>query len=939
VPFQTIIDVGALVGRDAHCRALAALLGEARVGRGGALVVTGEPGVGKTALLQDVMAIAGDATVLAITGLESEASLPFAGLGDLLRPLLGSVSQLPVPQARALRAALALDEGDGGLSRYAVCLATLGLLTMAAEREIVLAVIDDAQWIDAPSLTALLFAARRLSADPVAIVFAVRDPAPDEMVAARLAELRVGGLGRRESSRLLDRLRPGRVTPHVADELWRATGGNPLALIDAAGALDDRQLAGVAPVSDPLPVRARLRQAFAARLDALPPPAREALLVVALSASADEAGMDAALDRLGGLRTWLPVAEDAGLIRRDGDRWVFPHPLLRAAVRWAATAGARRRVYDALAATSSGGRRAWYLAAERDGPDEHAAAELAAAADEMRRRTGYADAARALHRAAELSADPARRAGLLFAAASDAQLCGMLADAAGWLAEARLHTCDPDKAAEVALAQASVLTRRGTPSIAQQVLVDAAAAARTADPARAGSLLSAAVYPAMTEGRFREAAGYAREAVALAGGHETSSRQARIVLAETLLFTGQVRESRQMLSDNRDYLAGLDPLADAETLSMVAFCWNWLEDTAAASTILTQVIGATRRAGALNMLVRALVFDAEVRRCTGEWGLGYAEAEESLQLARELREVSNLGFALAVLARFDAAQGRRQSAEKRLAEARHIGGPLGTPGLSIFEGTARGLMHLTAGEHEHAIACLEEVSAFAVRTGLGNSDFLPWAADLVEAYVRAGRPADAVACLADLERRAAATGLIRSQAAVACCRGITATDPDTAERHFRAALALYLPGSFESARTGLLLAGFLRRNRRRVAARDLLHDSLAVFRRLGAQPYADRAVAELAVSGEREPRRPASALHVLTSQELLVARAVADGMSNPEVAAALFISRKTVESHLSSAYRKLGLRSRTQLVRYLDDAGDHHRGDGSGRPGDTAGSA
>jgi DNA-binding CsgD family transcriptional regulator len=935
MPFRVCAEPTVLVGRDQPCLALDALLDATRSGTGGALVLTGEPGVGKTALLSYVVGRAGTVTVLATTGLESEASLPYAGLGDLLRPLLCLLPRLPRPQSRALRTALALQDQDGELSPYAVCLATLALLTTAAERDPVLVVVDDAHWIDQPSRAALLFAARRLAADPVAMILATRD---DTGLDTGLDLLGLTGLSRDATALLL-----GDVAPGVIDELWRATGGNPLALTDAAAALSAAQLAGAAPLPEPLPIRAGLRQAFATRVAGLPAVTRAALLAVALSASAEIDFLYAVVRALGAGRADLAEAEGAGLLRRDGRQLGFTHPLLRTAVHRTASVDERRRAYEALAATATGGERAWYLAADVLGPDEQAAAELTEAAGEMRRRTAYGDAARALHRAAELTADAGARGRLLFAAAADAQLSGGLSQAASWLSQARLLITDPRGSADIALAQGSVLTRRGTPSIAQRVLVDAAEAVLPADPACAATLLRAAVDPALIDGRFRDALRYAQRAADLTGGEPA----AQVTLAQTLMFAGDVPASRALLHAHDQHLRSLDPVADASALSMAGLCLCWLEEYAAADRMLREVITATRRAGALSSLIRALSFDAELRYGTGDWLAGYAAAEESLRLARELREVSGAGFALVVLARFDALRGRHALGVRRLGEARRIAGPLGTPGLVPFEGAARGALHLAAGEPVPAIGCLETAREFCARTGLDHSDFLPWAPDLIEAYWCAEQPELARDRLAEFADRAGAAGLIGPLAAVERCRALLAADPAEAETHFRAALARYeqLPGAaqpFDVARTRLLLARTLRRNRRRAEARPLLRSALAVFERLDAVPFARQAVAELAAAGERFPKPADSPMQLLTAQELQVARAVAEGRSNPEVAAALFISRKTVESHLSSAYRKLGLHSRTQLVRHLSaqhPPRSQSPGEGSGSIGTIAGSA
>ncbi|MEV6487235.1 AAA family ATPase [Actinoplanes sp. NPDC051633] len=941
--FRTPHDAHELVGREPQVRRLDRLLAGAKTGHGGALVVTGEPGIGKTALLDHLIAQDSDVTVLATTGVESEVSLSFAGLGDLLRPLLPRLPTLPEAQENALSAALALVEHPGRISPYAVCMATLTLLTDHAERRPVVIVVDDANWIDQPSTTALVFAARRLQVDAMAIVLAVRDTAVHDLDVAGLDIDRIRGLDRGAASFLLDRLRPGSTAAAVADELWRATGGNPLALTKVCAGLSDDQLAGSVPLPGDLPVGRDLQTAFVGGLMPLPAKTRRALLVVALSASEEQAAVAVALNELGLDLAALDLAAAQGVIEYRGARVVFTQPLMRAAVRGAASARRRRRVYAALAATSTTEARAWYRAAELVGYNESAAKELEWAAGQMRRRTGFAAAAQAMHRAAELTSDRDARARRLLTAAGDAQLCGWLPEAAGWLGQARMLADDARLRADLALTHGRVLNRRGTPSIALQVLASAAEEIAGQDPLRAAQIWCDAVNTAFIDGRAREAVEYASNAVDLLAGVGDAGglAAARTVLGQALLVRGRVAESRRLLGEQRSYVDGLDPIADADKLAMVALCWAWLEEYATAGALLRTVIDATRRTGALGPLSRALAFHCETCRSTGDWLTGYVEAEEALRLSRELRDVATVGYALVCLARFEAPQGRVALADERLAEARRIAGPLGAGGLRVMQGSALGLRYLAAGERERAIMSLEEVREFAVSSGVETPVIAPWEADLVDAYWQDGRRAQATAQLDMLDMRTRSSGLVAPRAAVARYRALLSDDFDRSEHHFREALALHAlrPQPFERARTAMYFGEMLRRNRHRADARPLLREAVEGFRRLGAEPFARRAAAELAATGDRREPRSVSPMGRLTARELQVAQAVTTGLSNPEVAAALFVSTKTVETHLSSAYRKLGLRSRTQLARYLADREAQSRGDGSGSAAAVVGSA
>jgi DNA-binding CsgD family transcriptional regulator len=911
-----------LFGRQNECQWLDGLVQDLRRGCGTAVVLTGEPGVGKTALLDYVMRRASDAMVLSARGLLSEAELSFAGLGDLVRPLLPRLGELPAPQSAALAAALAIAPPVMPSSNYAVCVATLNLLIISAEDQPILVVVDDAHWLDAPTAAALLFAARRLGADPVSVVIATRAGEPTDFDIAGFDVTQLDGLSPQAAADLLDHIRPGRVAQVVVDSLWRATGGNPLALREIGLHLDDARLGGRVPLGDSLPVGPYLEEAFRRRLDPLPADTRTALVIVALSASSDAASLVGSLASLGLDSSTLEPAEAADLLRYEDGRIVFSHPLVRSAVHQAATGSVRRRAYDALASVSDGEARAWYRAAGLTGVDDGVARELEAAAVETRRQTGFVAAARVLRRSAELTADRSLRARRLLAAATDAQMAGDMQAAASWLVEARTLATDPLLRADIDLQQGRVLTWRGTTAIAQRVLSAAASAVSDRDRHRAATLWCEATIPCAMEAHMDDAVSYARKADAILSEsqHLPSAAEARMVVALSLVLGGEVADARQLLDTNRRYMDGLDPTEGQQAIMLAARSWAWIEEYDLARRMLDGVIDTARRVAAPFTLAYALTCSSDLDRWTGNWLAAYADAAEALRLAREMQNLPTIGFALACLANIEAGQGRAEQLQRHLVEMRQLSTGAGMGCVALYQGAAQGLFHLAAGAAEDAIACLESVARLVDRNGYVNPNVVPWEADLVEAYWRVGDLVQAERRLAELDERARAMGLARPHAAVARCRGLLAADGDTAEGCFREAMRLCerVSQPFERARTALMFGETLRRRRRRIEARHLLRDAQEAFQRLGAQKFEERAAAELAATGER-PRRRAdrSGLLQLTAQELQAALAVARGLSNPEIAAALFISRKTVEAHLSSAYRKLGLRSRTELVGYL----------------------
>jgi hypothetical protein len=505
-----------LVGREAERARVRALLDDAREGASGVLVVRGVAGTGKTALLQDAAAQADGLRVLRAVGLEGEAQFAYAVLHELVSPVLDLRGELPPAQASALGAALALEEGAA--QPFAVAAAVLTLLAAAADREPLLVVVDDLQWVDEASRSALLFAARRLSSEGVVMLFALRDGEDEDAAPMDLPEVLLGGL---PDDAALAMLGGHALAPAVARSLVQTTHGNPLALREVPPLLTDDQRAGTAPLEDPLPLGRNLERAFRRRIDALQPPARRALLV---AACADDTRTDIVLDAvetLGGTRDALAEAEDVGLIRMQERRVVFGHPLQRAASIHAASPSERRAVHRALAEALPEGTtgRAWQLAAAAEGADPVAAGALAAAAEDARTRGAFEEAFRAFARAADLEPDDEIRAALLLEAAGVAMVAARAVEAAAVAHRGAELTRDPLRRADLRTMAARAELRAGLATGGREVLLAQGEALLAADqPARAAIALIEAAVVDMTSGRLHRMIEVADRARAAADG-------------------------------------------------------------------------------------------------------------------------------------------------------------------------------------------------------------------------------------------------------------------------------------------------------------------------------------------------------------------------------------------------------------------------------------
>ncbi|MEU9290890.1 AAA family ATPase [Streptomyces sp. NPDC048275] len=912
----------ALVGRSAEQDLLACLVDDLSHG-GGALLLSGEPGIGKSMVLRHAAARCQGAQVLWACGVESEAVLPYAVLADVLLPLRHHFGELPPAQRRAVEGCLALADVTEP-NPYAVCAGALGVLAAAGEARPLLVLVDDLHWADPSSRQVLQFVARRLATERVALVMAARSGPEEDGIQESVPHAALGPLRDDECWTLLRRHGLDRADP-AAGRIVRLAHGNPLVLVEYAAALARARAVGAEPWDDSWEAPGPLvERAWRGQLRTLPPRSREALVYVAASRTPQWPLLQRALASDGLTTADLDVAEAAGLVRMRGGACELRHPVLRPVVLGQCATVRRLEVYRRLAGLCSGELQTWYLAAAAPGPDESVAARLVTDARQARQRGALAAAAPAWHRAAELSPDPADAARRLFEAARDAFYGGTTRDAAQWCEQALAHSQDPLLTADIELLRGQACTWLGNPGRAHQLLVGAARAVESVDRSRACQLYGAAVVPATMDGQMRGACDIAARCEELADGTRgTQRRHAAVMRARAQALGGDVREGRRALLALLEETRGRPGPEERQATMEIAQGLSWTGDRDLARRVLDTAIEGMRRDNSPALLPYALLGRCEVEMWS-RWPMARADATEALRWAEEFGHLAMTGYALVQLARLDALRGDFADCERRVAQyERWCGGRL--RGLTLFARGALGTSALAAGDPEAARTHLEAAFAMADRMGLVNPSLMPWVADLAEACLRTGAREGAIAVADWLRERDAATGLAWPAAAHARCRVMLAHSAEEAADWLAVAERAHADKemAFERARTRLVGGAVLRRFRRPSAAREPLLFAQRTFTALGAVPWAVRAAAEVAATGHRtavhgnEP--PPVAL--LTPQELQVARAIGEGLSNVEAAASLFLSRKTIEAHLTRVYRKLGVRSRSDLARCLAHAG------------------
>jgi ATP/maltotriose-dependent transcriptional regulator MalT len=922
-------DADVIVGRDHERRLLRGLVESLNVG-GGAVVLQGEPGMGKTSLLQVVADYASRQGVSAhmLRGIESEAVLPFAAITDLLWPLREHLATLPAIQREALEVCLALSTGPPH-GPLAVCAGTLGVLIAAADQRPLVVLVDDFQWLDSESAQILQFVARRLAGEQLAMVLAVRAEPGTAPPETGLPTLSLPELSTEECARIASAMGVS-VTPAALASLMESTGGNPLAVVErlrlaGAGAWDNDWWTS----SEQRGLHKSLERSWGRLFDELPDDARTAMFVVA--ADHDTCGRHTveALETLGLSLSSLEPAERLGLVAYLADGIGLRHPLLRSLVLRRTPLADRVSAYRALADAADGYSRSWYLAAAAIGPDEAAAGALAAAADEARQRNGLRGSARTLHRAAELTASPGMRAERLLQAAHDAHLAGDSSSALAWCEQALRYRDDPSFTVDVQRVAGRALTWMGEPKRALELMIRAAASARPNDAVRAAEILAEAIAPALLQGQVHLVRDLAEEVESIweqsPEAAATATPTALAMMAEAFTLYGDIDSAAPYLRRAADFSSSPKMMAELQGAAFHAQSLGWAEQYSEAHYNLTTLLQAARRLASPTILAFALAISAEIGWWTGQWATAYADATEAVQWATENGQPGLLGYGLSMLARIEAARGEREACQARVDQVRREGEARGVGTMPVYNYAALGLAALTAGDLSGAVANLQQAWDLSSRQGMNNPNVVPMAGDLAEALARVDEKHRCTPILNWLDESAQMTGLAYPRAVGCRARGILATDADQAQLLFAESLAALVkvgPIAFEQARTLLCSGEAMRRNRRPAAAREPLHEALTLFESLGARPWAARARAELAASGVKDQRvrmaaSAAMRLEELSPQELQVARIAARGQNNIEVAAALFVSRKTVEAHLTRVYRKLGIRSRTELVRIL----------------------
>ncbi|MEP6954919.1 MAG: AAA family ATPase [Solirubrobacteraceae bacterium] len=906
-----------LLGRNDERLALDRVLAQARRGQSGVLALVGEPGIGKTALLDHAAQQAGGMRILRARGIQSEAQIPFAGLAELLRPALDGLDRIPAPQAAALAGALALGPARAG-DRFAIGAATLSLLSAGAEEGPLVLLVDDAHWLDGSSSEALLFAARRLVADPIALVLTAREGEASMLDGSDLRVMHVAGLARSDAAALLS---GAGIPEDVAERLIRMTGGNPLALLELAS--DGARLAA-APPTGPVPISTSIARAFLGRFDRLPEPTRRMLVLAATSDGGEMAVLARAAAALGEDVSALVAAEEAELVAIDGGAVAFRHPLARAAVYAEASAQERRAAHGALAAALPDhdvDRRAWHLAAASVGPDDSAAAALEQAGERARARSAYAVAASAFERGAGLSTAQDARGRLLLAAADSAWLAGDAPRALARLDEAEPQAAEATVRAGIGHLRGLLAMRTGPVMDGYPLVVGAAELIAAADPELAVVMLSEAVRGCFYAGDTPAMVAAARRASELAepGGSARARFLASIVNGMALVADGQGEAGAAAVRRSVEILEATGELRDDPALlGWGAIGPMWLREAGVGRAVIDQAFDRARAQVAVGVLPSLLHLLARDQATTDRWSAAEASYDESIRLARETGQRVELGAALAGLAWLEARQGRATACREHAAQATALCDELGVDLYGAWAIQALGDLELGLGNVARAVEHHEALVEALRRSGIADVDLSP-VPELVDEYLRLGRLGDAQGVADAYAARAEAKGQPWALARAARCRGLLA-EGDAMEAWFAQALALHArtPDAFETARTQLAFGARLRRARRRVRAREELGAALAAFERLGADSWADQADAELAAAGETARRRDASTLDDLTPQELQIARLLADGRTTRETAAAIFVSPKTVEYHLRHVYDKLGIRSRQELSAALD---------------------
>ena len=905
-----------LSGRADECALLDALVDAIRRGEGRSLVIRGEAGIGKTALLEYLVRSASDLTVLRAVGVESEMELAYAGLHQLCASLLDRLDRLPIPQRQALEIVYGLSAGEAP-DRFLVGLAVLSLLSEVADERPILCLVDDAQWLDRASALTLAFVARRLLAERVGVVFAAREPGEE---LAHLPELEVRGLHSDDARALLGATVWLRLDERIRDRIVAETHGNPLALLELPWGLTARQLAGGFGLVEAQGLAERIEQSFVRRVETLSDDARRLLLVAAAEPVGDPLLLLAASERLG-IAVSAVDAETDGLLAL-GERVTFRHPLVRSAVYREATREQRREVHLALAHATDRSvdpdRRAWHLAIAAVGPNEPVAAALEQSAGRAQARGGLAAAAAFLHRSTVLSRDPKQRVRRALAAARASLHAGIFEDALELLALAEASTPDELQMAHVELLKGQIAFASSMGTTAPPLLLKAAQRLERFDPELARETYLDAWGAALFAGRLASAG----TLVEVSRAAKSAPRPTRPLRPSDLLLDGLTT----FVTEGHAAAAPLlrratATFADEASPSQENFRWGWMTtippnilwDEDSWRAISARHLKEARDAGALARLPIDLADWAMFVAWCGDFGAAAVAIAEAEVITKAT------GTYIAPYAQLLLAALRGQSDASPLIESTIRDAGTRGQGLSVqWAEWVSAILFNGLGRYDRALASAQRAAEEKVHLHV-----TPWAlTELIEAAARTARPDLAAGALERVMVATAPCSTDWGRGMQARCRALL-SEGESAERLHREAIERLartrrLP---ELARAHLLYGEWLRRENRRVDARVQLRAAHDQFASIGMEAFAERARGELLATGEKVRERTVEARDVLTAQERQIARLAREGLSNPEIAARLFVSRRTVEWHLRNAFMKLGIHSRRELTHVLSSSG------------------
>jgi DNA-binding CsgD family transcriptional regulator len=909
-----------LTGRRAERRTLDQLVAAIRNGESRSLVVRGEAGVGKTALLEYLAGRATGCHIARAAGVQSEMELAFAGLHQLCAPMLDQLDRLPVPQRDALRSAFGMSAGSAP-DQFLIGLAVLSLLSDAAEQQPLLCLIDDQQWVDSSSANVLAFVARRLGAEPVGMAFGVRVPGKE---LAGVAELEVTGLPVADARELLDSALGGPMDTRVRDRIVAETLGNPLALLEISRGLTAAELAGGFGLPGAAPVSGDVEASFRRRITALPAETQRLLLLAAADPTGDSALVWRAAERLGIDAAAAGPAVESGLAE-IASRVRFRHPLVRSVIYSSALSAQRQAVHGALAQATDRAldpdRRVWHLAEAVTGPDEIIAAELVQSAEHAQARGGLAAAAAFLERATRLTLDEDRKAERALAAAGTKLQAGAFEAATTLLAAAEAGPLSELQQARVDLVRAQLAFATSRGGEAPLLLLRAARRFQPIEPSLARETYLDAISAAAFAGRLATPGGHVLEAARSAA---SAPRTAHPPRAPDLLLDGLAAN----FADG--YPAGVPDLRAALTVFGSGMSldeelrWMWLINLAALhlwddenwDALSARYLQLARRAGAVNELPLALSTRALMLSFVGDLTTASALVDEQ----HTVTEATGIGLAPYAGMRLAAMRGQRAQTltlvEQTAAEAPQRGEGIS---VAVAEWT-RAVLYNGLGNYSEAMAAAKQALYHQEYPDIRYPGVANWAAaEFIEAAVYSGMVETAVETTRWITEMTGASGTAWALGVEARSRALLAEGND-AERHYEEAIAHLAPSRVrtELARTYLLYGEWLSRERRRSDAREYLRTARQMLDEMGMVAFADRAQRELlAIGGAARKRTVTAGAAELTTHERQVARLARDGLSNPEIGARLFISPKTVQYHLSKVFVKLDITSRSQLVGVL----------------------